>query len=400
MTGRLSSFITGAAAKRLTAVEARPDRSNQHEFNGAQALRELFGDNRETRFARFVYLSDDQPSVTSADGSVTWYDARERHPTRSEYRLYFTRTDVSEQLRERDLALILRRPDDTVLIAFASEGTTAERQLQWLFGFAPPEHGFDVKDLFRDDVEIGFAAREVLAQLEIEPSSGLPEVDAYLDVLLERFGGGFPSTREFSEFARAVTLDVDPVEDPDEALVAWLEREEALFRELERHIVLQRLREGFADDVDAFIQFSLSVQNRRKSRVGHALEHHLQAILEAHGVSFSRGAVTERTSRPDFLFPSIEAYRDASFPAGRLTMLAAKSTCKDRWRQILAEADRIPTKHLLTLEPGLSFAQTSEMRARRVQLVLPRALHPTLSAQQLDVLTLGDFLRVLTDLHK
>ena len=42
-------------------------------------------------------------------------------------------------------------------------------------------------------------------------------------------------------------------------------------------------------------------------------------------------------------------------------MLAVKSTCKDRWRQILAEADRLPVKHLLTLEPGISVAQTDEM---------------------------------------
>ena len=43
-------------------------------------------------------------------------------------------------------------------------------------------------------------------------------------------------------------------------------------------------------------------------------------------------------------------------------MLAAKTSCKDRWRQVLAEADRIRTKHLLTLEPAISKIQTAEMR--------------------------------------
>ncbi len=126
---------------------------------------------------------------------------------------------------------------------------------------------------------------EVLAQLGIEPPISPPVEEAYLEVLLDRFGGGFPSTAEFSEFARGVTPDVDPVEDPDGALIAWLEREEALFRQLERHLVLDRLRQGFGDDVDAFVKFSLSVQNRRKSRVGYALEHHLQAILDANAYS-------------------------------------------------------------------------------------------------------------------
>lgn len=54
-----------------------------------------------------------------------------------------------------------------------------------------------------------------------------------------------------------------------------MEQEELLFRTLERHIVSTRLKEGFGNeklDVDVFISFSLSVQNRRKSRVGYALE--------------------------------------------------------------------------------------------------------------------------------
>jgi len=63
-------------------------------------------------------------------------------------------------------------------------------------------------------------------------------------------------------------------------------------------------------------------------------------------------------------------------------MLASKSTCKDRWRQILNEAARIPNKHLLTLEPSISENQTDEMKAERVQLVLPRGLHSTYTPTQ------------------
>ena len=58
-------------------------------------------------------------------------------------------------------------------------------------------------------------------------------------------------------------------------------------------------------------------------------------------------------------------------------MLGAKSTCKDRWRQVLSEAQRIPNKHLLTLEPGISENQTDEMQAKRLQLILPAQLHAT-----------------------
>ncbi len=56
-------------------------------------------------------------------------------------------------------------------------------------------------------------------------------------------------------------------------------------------------------------------------------------------------------------------------------MLAAKTTCKDRWRQILNEADRIQVKHLLTLQEGVSENQFKEMTEAGVKLVVPRALH-------------------------
>jgi len=63
-------------------------------------------------------------------------------------------------------------------------------------------------------------------------------------------------------------------------------------------------------------------------------------------------------------------------------MLAVKSTCKDRWRQVLAEANRIEEKHLLTLETAISDNQTAEMQAKRLQLVVPRDLHGTYTETQ------------------
>ena len=63
-------------------------------------------------------------------------------------------------------------------------------------------------------------------------------------------------------------------------------------------------------------------------------------------------------------------------------MLASKSTCKDRWRQILSEAKKIQNKHLLTLEPSISLNQTNEMQQAQVQLVLPKGIHNTYSQQQ------------------
>jgi hypothetical protein len=63
-------------------------------------------------------------------------------------------------------------------------------------------------------------------------------------------------------------------------------------------------------------------------------------------------------------------------------MLGSKSTVKDRWRQVLSEAARIDPKHLLTLEPAVSENQTDEMRAKSLQLVVPKRLHATYRLSQ------------------
>lgn len=62
------------------------------------------------------------------------------------------------------------------------------------------------------------------------------------------------------------------------------------------------------------------------------------------------------------------------YPVEQLISLAAKTTCKDRWRQIINEADRLRdrTKFLCTLQQGISTAQLDEMQEERVILVVPR----------------------------
>ena len=75
-----------------------------------------------------------------------------------------------------------------------------------------------------------------------------------------------------------------------------------------------------------------------------------------------------------------------------------KSTCKDRWRQVLSEADRVERKHLLTLEPAISTNQTDEMQARQLQLVLPRSLHATYtSAQQTWLMDVSGFVALVRE---
>lgn len=382
--GMLADYFTGVAWKSLSAVETDPATSNQHEFNGARELRRLLGTQPgRTEFrTQLIYLSsnDDEPVIEQS--ILTWYDSRVNNPNRAaEWRLYFPTTTVTDCAAEGDLLVIARRPDDTLLVIVAEGGSTIANQVLWLFGI-----GDDVQPRYsiREELEteqdrLTFASRLILESIGVEVE--VTEETA-LDRMVEMYGVKFPTTLVFSEFARQSVGDLNIEADPDGALMAWMTKEEILFRTFEKHLVAERLQHGFEGDVDGFITFSLSVQNRRKARVGLALENHLAHLFRTLEIAFCRSAVTENKAKPDFLFPSARAYHDPLFDAGRLTVLGAKSTCKDRWRQVLSEAARVKRKHLLTLETAISSTQTDEMIANDLQLVLPRSLHETYTLAQ------------------
>lgn len=397
--GYLSEFFTGVAIKSLTAVEANPARSNQHEFNGVAELVELFGraTGKHSFPAKFIYLNDTDDEAVLDTGFVTWYDAREKHPTRSEHRLYFPGTTVSALADEGDLLVIGRRSDKTVLVIIAQGGSTISNQIQWLFRISPKHRaGFSVREeLETEQDRLQFASRIILEQIGIVAE---PIEENLLDRMLDKFEGRFPITRDFSAFARSVVGDLDVKRSPDTALISWMEKEEILFRTLEKHLIAERLTKGFRNDVDGFIAFSLSVQNRRKSRVGFALENHLEEIFRQFKLRYERSGLTERKSKPDFLFPGAKEYAMPAFKAIFLTMLGVKSTCKDRWRQVLAEADRISPKHLLTLETGITTDQTDEMQAKSLQLVVPAALHETYTREQRKwIFSVSDFVELVRE---
>lgn len=377
--GMLSDLFTGVVAKRLTLVETITEKSNQHEFQGTRPLRRLLGDEDRRRIpTRFIWLSGEQEALAE-DGFVSWSNVRKGKPRAAEFHLYYSSNPITELMQPGDMLFLAMQRNGSSLIVITPPGTI-QNQLVWLFGLEEQsEFGFTFQEIDADhNAELDFTARYILDELGIEPEE--PEA-GLLDGFIEKFGLTFPSTKVFSELARSSLPEVTAADDPDVALIKWMDREEQLFRRLERRIVAARISDGFAAsagaDVDGFLSFSLSVQNRRKSRAGQALENHLQAVFEVQGVRYARGAETENRNRPDFLFPGLAEYHDPIFPEARLTMLGAKSTLKDRWRQVLSEATRIPEKHLLTLEPGISENQTAEMQAKRLQLVVPKGLHAT-----------------------
>lgn len=188
----------------------------------------------------------------------------------------------------------------------------------------------------------------------------------------------FPASEVMSAAARniqnRVYRQLDHIRtNPDQKIIQWTNMEYSLFRAIEHDRYGAIIARGFTS-VDDFIKMANMVLNRRKSRAGKSLEHHLAAIFDGNEITYTAQAVTEGNKRPDFIFPSQALYHDLTFPTERLISLAAKTTCKDRWRQVINEADRLRDrpKFLCTLQQGISPAQMDEMQAENVVLVVPR----------------------------
>ncbi len=392
----LSDVFSAVAYKELVQVDL-PGGSHQHELNGSAALRSLFG-TQDTVVGRISwrYFTDDQGTCRD-DDQFKWYDARargrERTKRSAEWRFYYY-GEFLRRARPGDL-LILARPREQQAdlasvygLVFPAESSVAQ-QAAALFGLAQESDeltALSSGDLATRPLELFRSG--LLTELDIDVA--VPTNPADQELVLDRFGRAFPSTTAMSELAREAS-DVSGL-DADETLVQWLHREEQLFRSLEEAIESPRIARRFTS-IDEFIEYSKAVANRRKVRMGRAFENHLGELFRSRGLRFTHNAVTEGSSRPDFLFPGRQEYHDPSFSENDLLMLGAKSTCKDRWRQVLVEADRIRVKHLCTLQTGISPAQTDEMARQRVHLVVPRRYHDTFTAvQQRRLLTLEAFI--------
>src|SRR5690606_13628182 len=231
---QLSDHFVGVSAKRLSPVETERQKSNQHEFNGTNAMKRYLGANRRRFSARFVYLGEDEDDRLAIDDTVTWYDARENHPTRSEYRLYFSDNEVMNLAAAEDVLIAsLCRDGSLVLLVVSSDSPLLEAVL-WLFGLPGlPGAGFETIDPSTAEQKSSaiFASLAEEIGLQIEDDNG----DQWLDLLLDRFGLQFPTTRALSSLALdTLGTSIIAIEAPDAALITLMDREEELFRELER----------------------------------------------------------------------------------------------------------------------------------------------------------------------
>ncbi len=214
----------------------------------------------------------------------------------------------------------------------------------------------------------------------------------------------FPVTRDMALQAREIhekqRIYQKRVLSYDEMLIEWVNIEYALFKAFENDRY-KSIISGKISSLDELISISNTILNRRKSRAGKSLEHHLSAIFDLCHLTYTAQGVTENNSKPDFIFPDIFQYHLLPYADDKLAFLGAKTTCKDRWRQILNEADKIPEKHLFTLQQGISKNQLKEMYDSRIILVVPRSYKNFYPAEyRSSLLSLCDFIAIISQKQK
>ena len=320
--------------------------------------------NPDIRFEMIIDSHSDRRLIRAI-----WYNNRSRGGTRNESRLTGFGGASSALLDPNNTgALVIfafvPAGEATVCRTWICRNESDETIVEDRIGPVEPGSGIEIRPHPSEKLQLSFLSSQHFGDCHLQPHELPPD-------WLEQFPKGADIVR------KTVEMRPEYNRPPDLRLLRRRECEFQLFLSIEEAIELPILMRGYRS-VEEFTNHANTVMQRRKARSGRSLELHAKEIFGEEGLEegrdFSHQPRTEAGKRPDFVFPSQAYYEDPSFPTDRLRMLAVKTTCKDRWRQILNEADRIPRKHLLTLQEGVSEPQFREMTAAGVQLVVPDPL--------------------------
>ena len=277
--------------------------------------------------------------------------------------------------------------------------------------------GSDDSALLEDVLELGpdfiidiFEPRSALAAERARVVAFAEEVAAaWLNGGIVQFAAGnaiMPSTADLARLARRDFLearalaDLNPfsLEAPGDALreisrgIEW-----DLFRDFQRREravevlravlgdfpvrlqprdMVRRLVNGITD-IDRIM---LSASQQRKSRAGYSFEHHIEAMLEAGSVPFSKQVVIEAKKRPDFVLPSARRLgAPAASPAAAI-ILSAKTTLRERWKQVQREMVA-GDLFLATVDDSIAANAIEDMASLGIVLVVPESLKASQSTE-------------------
>ena len=210
----------------------------------------------------------------------------------------------------------------------------------------------------------------------------------------------FPSGDDFSQETRMALFECIPgfaERSADDKLIKGRDAEYDLFKLVEQSVCGPIVERGFSN-IDEFVSAANSITNRRRARAGRSFENHIRFVLKDARIPFVHQPHID--GRPDFIIPNADAYYDDDYPSDQLFVVGAKTTSRERWRQLLGEGRRVTSKYFITLQPNMSKNQFEAIVKADVRLVVPESLHsgyPQDAAREDKMLSVQEFIAKVHD---
>lgn len=117
-------------------------------------------------------------------------------------------------------------------------------------------------------------------------------------------------------------------------------------------------------------KFFMSIFQSRKSRAGKAFEYIIKELFTNLSYPFAE-QVDVDGAKPDFLMPSEEYYRTRPLDS---IIFTAKRTLRERWRQVVTEANKGYGFFLGTIDEKVTKSQIDQAATHKIYLVVPESI--------------------------
>jgi hypothetical protein len=345
-------------------------------------------------FPPLLNVNKDKPHILMADIPTLWPvtgEVREsslRHFTNKGSEMHFTRVPRCEFANLTPASLLLggklKSPIHGIAYWFiALDSQTEEAEIV--------ESAFDLKVDFHSGLFDPISRLTPIDELE----DLIREIDGHLrSGTLHQFVASvakLPKPEVFAQMAQQSYLEkhglaqLNPFEmtAPGDAVMeisrdieyAHYKRAELRHRAAE---VIRIVTGGGPDIVSAIVRgfpqldaTFLSASQHRKSRAGRSFEQHIACLLKGGGIIYEEQAVTGGR-RPDFVLPGISALKSSTAAEDAL-ILSAKTTLRERWKQIAMEKFNCDL-FLATVDDRVSPEAIEDMARQNICLIVPESL--------------------------
>lgn len=135
-------------------------------------------------------------------------------------------------------------------------------------------------------------------------------------------------------------------------------------------VINEQIEANGTVDFNDMDKLFLSISQSRKSRAGKAFEYVIETMLIKLGYPFSDQVVIDG-AKPDYVMPSEEYFREKPLDS---IIFTAKRTLRERWRQVVTEANKGYGYYLATIDEKITKSQIQQAESHKIYIVVPKSL--------------------------